>query len=602
MQGRDVNPASRLALGAILVLGLLVYWVGLAGPLLFDDSDNLRPVAAWLEGRTDWLSVVFGNTSGLFGRPVSMLSFVLNGALLGPGVWGLKLGNVLIHLANGALVFVLFRALIRCGALTRASDRSAAWLPLLGAALWLLHPLMVSTVLYVVQRMAMLSALFILLALIAYVHGRVVLDEGRRNRALLLLVAIVPLCTVLATLSKENGILAPALCAVIEWLVFQPARGVRRAWLSRAFIGAALVLPALVALVLTVLQVPAIVDGYANRPFTLIERLLTQPRVLWDYVGALVLPNGPHLGIYHDDYAVSHGLFDPATTALAILAWLGLIGVAWRLRRPIPGLAFGLGIFLVGHALESTVFPLLIYFEHRNYLPAVGLIWAMLAVATFAADAASPHMRNAARIFPAAACALVLVLAAATAARASVWRSHHAIMQQALEFHPDSRWLRQDLIAEAMGKRPPDFGAVRTHARHLFESADPSTRRLGAIELVLVDCTAGNAADPAQVDAAFAGRPEPLEPDLVAVFKLLGARLANSPCAGLSAGEAASKLVVLADRSMLDVRNTALQQLRFQAAKLYATGGQRGKALAQAELADHDDAQVSAFIAQMQIR
>jgi hypothetical protein len=166
------------------------------------------------------------------------------------------------------------------------------------------------------------------------------------------------------------------------------------------------------------------------------------------------------------------------------------------------------------------------------------------------------------------------VLAAATAARASVWRSHHAIMQQALEFHPDSRWLRQDLIAEAMGQRPPDFVAVRMHAEHLFASPDPSTRRLGAIELVLADCTAGDAADPAEVDAVFAGLPEPLEPDLVAVFGLLSRQLAAVPCDGLSAMQAADRLAALLDRSTFDADNPRLLEMRGLLQKLRAAANQ----------------------------
>jgi hypothetical protein len=564
------RSVPRRAFIVTLALTLLVYWIGLYGPLLFDDRPSLIPVAAWLEGRADWISVMFGNTSGLFGRPVSVASFMANGALSGAGVWGLKLGNVLIHLFNGALVFALFGVLIRCGALTRKADRSASWMPWLGASIWLLHPLMVSTVLYVVQRMAMLSALFTLAALLSYVHGRIALVEGRRQRALALLAIGVPLCTLLASLSKENGILAPALCAIVELFVFQPAQGKQRPWPSRAWIGLTLVLPAFAAIVLTLAQADVITVGYANRPFTLIERLLTQPRVLWDYVGALMLPNGPRLGIYHDDYVTSLGLFDPPTTALAIIAWIALLAAAWRVRREIPGLALGVGIFLVGQALESTVFALLMYFEHRNYLPAVGLVWAVLSVIAFGIDTLRQRTGQTSRLFAIAGCALVLVLTVATAARASVWRSKNAIMQQALVYHPNSRWLRQDLIAEAMGDQPPDFEAVHSHSAHLLASNDPSTRRLGAVERVLVDCVSGTTIEPAFVGAMFEGRPEPLEADLVAVFELLGQRISATPCSGLSADQMAENLDGMLNRSQLSPDNSAIRQLHSQVAQLRA--------------------------------
>lgn len=597
MADAAISLLRRCALPASIVLAALAYSFGLHGPLLFDDRSNLLPVAAWLEGRTDGFSVLFGNASGHFGRPVSVLSFMLNAALLGPGAWGLKLGNLLIHLVNGVLVFLLFQNLIHSDAPTR--DRSTkSWLPWLGASIWLLHPLLASTVLYVVQRMAMLSALFTLLALIAYVRGRMALVEGRRRNGIALLGVLVPLCTVLAALSKENGVLAPALCAVIELFAFQPTQGRRRAMLSRAFIAVALVLPMLIALGLTVAGHPSIVAGYENRAFSLTERLLTQPRALWSYVGALLLPSGPRMGIYHDDYLVSHGWLDPPTTIAAIVAWLAVLAAAWHWRKAIPGFALGVGLFLVGHALESTVFPLILYFEHRNYFPAVGLIWAVLSLAEFAASKARARLPNASPLLTAAACALVAVLALSTAARAGIWSSHHSIMQQALIHHPDSRWLRQDLIAQAMGMQPPDLAAVRLHADHLLASADSSTRRLGALERILVDCNAGADADPDVVHTAFDGRPEPIEADLLAVFILLGSRLQNDACPGLPSDAAATQLSALLDRSSLPQSSASLRALRFEAAKLYASANPAA-ALTQAELArmnDANDPQVAAFI------
>ena len=53
--------------------------------------------------------------------------------------------------------------------------------------------------------------------------------------------------------------------------------------------------------------------------------------------------------------------------------------LVWRWGRY---LAFGIAWFLVGHSIESTVFSLELYFEHRNYFPGVGLF--LLAGVLFA--------------------------------------------------------------------------------------------------------------------------------------------------------------------------------------------------------------------------
>ncbi|MBB6599997.1 hypothetical protein [Luteimonas sp. MC1825] len=579
----------RLILVMVVFLTATVYWPGLRGPLIFDDIQNLLPITQWLESERGWLSVVFGNDSGMFGRPISMASFVFNVAVLGPEVWSLKLGNLLLHLINGSLVYLLFAALLSQRAMARAPLADNRWLPVLGAAIWLLHPLLASTVLYVVQRMAMLSALFILLAMLAYVQARLALTAGQYRKAWTLL-ALVPLCTVLAALSKENGVLAPALCAVIELCVFAPRAGIRRPWPSRLVIALGLLAPALIAVVLTAIQYPAITVGYANRPFTLIERLLTQPRVLWDYIGSLLMPHGPRLGLYHDDYPISHGLFDPASTALAIAGWLLALLLAWRWRRRIPGLLLGLSFFLVGHALESSVFPLLMYFEHRNYLPAIGVIWALLSLAAYCVERLRPHVDQATRIFSIAAIALVLALSVATAGRALVWQSQSTLLAQAQQYHPDSRWLRVALIQRAMSQTPPAIDDARDSADRLLASRDPSTHRLGGVLKLMMECAAIGNAPLDLVHATFAGDPKPIEPDLLVAFESLSEGLISQPCTGLVPRSAAEQFAAMLDRSTLSRRHHAIWRLRLKAAKLNLAAGRSDEALRQAQMAWADGA------------
>jgi hypothetical protein len=579
------NNMQRLALVATFALTLTVYWIGLSGPLIFDDAQNLTPLAEWVQGTRGWASVVFGNTSGSFGRPVSMASFLLNAMWLGPDVWGFKLVNLLLHLVNGALVFALFNGFSRQEALIRDQPAGSRWLPWLAASVWMLHPLFVSTVLYVVQRMAMLSALFMLVAMLAYLHGRMAMVARDKRRAFVLLVLVMPIATVLATLSKENGILAPALCGVIELALFQPRAGARRQWPSRAFIGITLVAPALVAIALTASQSRWIVAGYANRPFTLLERLLTQPRVLWDYIGSLLLPYGPGLGLYHDDYPVSHGLLDPASTSLALAAWVGLLVAAVILRRRIPGLALGAGLFLVGHALESTVFPLLMYFEHRNYLPAIGAIWAVISLAAFAASALKRHMHQPRLVFGLAAGALVLVLAMATAARAGIWQSQRTILAQALKYHPQSAWLRMDLASQAMHQHPSRWDEARNHVDALQSSPDASTRRLASVARLVVDCAAGTAPQQSNIAEAFQGPPVAIQANLLVAYENLSEGVMKQPCPDFPPLEMAGLLSTMLDHDPLPAWDRNISRLRLKAAKLYLTSGHGDEALAEARMA-----------------
>jgi hypothetical protein len=574
-----------LALIGVLTVTAVVYWPGLSGPFLFDDGPNLRPLNDWLTGHTGWLSVVLENRSGLFGRPISMATFVANVAMLGASPWALKLGNLLIHLINGILVYGLFAALLQRGALLRDADRDSRWIACLGASIWLLHPLLVSTVLYVVQRMAMLSTLFTLLTLLAYLYGRTAWQEQRKRSAVVLLGLGVPLCTMLAVLSKENGALAPALCAIVELIVFRPTAGVRRSIWSSAFIVLTLVLPAFTAVVLMLMQSPFITAGYSDRAFSLTERLLTEARVLWDYVFAIVLPGGQHLGFYHDDFPISRGLFTPTTTVLAICGWLAAMAAAWRLRDKVPGLALGLGIFLIGQALESSVFPLMIYFEHRNYLPAIGIIWAALSMLAAAARQISPMMRQTTPVFSAAALMLVSALIVGTSTRATVWASERGIITEALQFHPSSTDARLHSILWALYQDPPAIITARRDADWLRQSASPNARRIGTVTRVLIDCRADGKADPMLVQQMFSGHAGPYEQNLIQSFELLSDAIAERQCMGLSPAQMADGLSRMLDRWEQETGTPANWRLRLRTANLYMAADRNPDAIEQAKMA-----------------
>lgn len=367
-------PLATL-LGLLLALTAALYWPGLAGPLLLDDVENLAPLQQLDRDPANWRYAVFSNESGRLGRPVSMATFVLDWLNTSGSTWHLKRTNLLIHLLCGTLVFLLTGKLL---SLTAASRRAAWPLALWVTAAWLLTPLYASTVLYVVQRMAQLATVFVLGGLLCYVWGRVHLIEGRHRTGTLLLASAFVVFWPLAALSKENGALLPLLTFLVEWYFFANY-GFRRQ--NRSFLLAhGILCLAIIAAVLAsgILTPEGVLNGYAHRSFTLAERVLTELRILWDYALGLLVPQPGAFGIYHDDYLVSRGLLDPPMTLVALAAWIIAVMLALRARSS-PALApagFGLLFFLGAHSLESTVIPLELYFEHRNYLPGYGLFLA----------------------------------------------------------------------------------------------------------------------------------------------------------------------------------------------------------------------------------
>jgi hypothetical protein len=304
---------------------------------------------------------------------------------------------------------------------------------LVAAALWLLHPLHVSTVLYVVQRMAQLSSLFTLLGLLVYCRCRLRWAAAGAETGELIAAALwLALITVMATLAKENGALLPWLIAVVEVVLF------RGAWAGRdrvalARLGwAVLLLP--VILVASVLLVsPELISGrYGGRDFTLEERVLTQARMLWQYLGWILLPNITSMGFFHDDIPLSRGLLTPLTTLLSLLAWGALGIVAFVLRGRYPMLLFALLFFLVGHAMESTVLPLEMVFEHRNYLPAAG-VCLLAAMALFQLAGKIRLLRP--RVFLLIAFTVLLVQ---LMLRAQAWSDELSLARFNVVNHPES--------------------------------------------------------------------------------------------------------------------------------------------------------------------
>lgn len=567
---------------SIMALTAAVYWPGLDGPLHFDDLANLAPIQSWQDGELAWQDVVLGNRSGVLGRPVSMLSFLFTASVGTDFAWQLKFHNLLLHLCIGLLVFLLALSMARR---QNESIERAARMALAVAAIWLLHPMFVSTVLYAVQRMAMLSALFMFAAMLAYFQGRLCLERGQRRHGTLLILLVVPVLTLLAAFSKENGLLAFLLCGIIEWVYFHPERGRRRPTAVQIFLVGAVYLPLASALIMLILTPDFFLSGYQNRHFTVVERLLTQSRVLLDYAGGLLLPQAPSFSLYRDDFSISTGLITPWTTVVSLAGWLLTVGFAVALRKRIPGFAAGIGIFLVGHAMESGIFPLLIYFEHRNYLPGFGLFWAIASLVMFFVPRVSVRMDNPVLLMRFAILGLALVLAGSTISRSLVWRSADSIVEQSLKHYPDSRFARMEMANLLMNRTPPETELARSHYEHLRQLPRLSTRFIGSLGLIAVDCFSDQVVDGSDVERTFITQLESIEADVLKALLSLSDIVTSQPCNGLSAKEFASHIEGLLDSVHLPPNTKSIWRLRFRAARLYHHDGLFSEALEQAELA-----------------
>ncbi|MCR4298185.1 MAG: hypothetical protein NUV75_05455, partial [Gallionella sp.] len=366
-----VHPVIKRLMPPALIalLALLLYFPGLGGSFLLDDFANIIENPALHIGTLSFSSLweaAFSSNAGPLRRPVAMLSFALNFHFDGLSPVYYKAVNISIHLATAIALFFLTEALLRRLAvdeITSPKSLSQRQLAALITVLWALHPLHVSTVLYVVQRMTELAALFSAIGVLLYVRGREMLIAGKPRYGIMLVALGAIGCGMLAALSKENGALLPVLLLIVEMLFF---RGTR----NQPFTKLVLVLLALqTAAILAYLLYAWVGPSNPIRDFTPTERLLTETRILFSYAGQILVPRIDQMSLLDENTAVSRGLLAPLSTAAAVIAMLALIsGSLWAAcKNKATPFVFGIGWFLAGHLLESTVIPLKLRFEHRNY-------------------------------------------------------------------------------------------------------------------------------------------------------------------------------------------------------------------------------------------
>jgi hypothetical protein len=370
---------QRAALRSLLIvlcacaLVAAAYWPGTNGPFIFDDAANLPALGSQgpIHDGAAFMRYITGGKGDPTGRPVALLTFLANAQDWPASPLAFKLTNLGIHLLNGVL---LWTVLLRLGSSYGYGEQRRQFAATLASLLWLAHPLFVSTVLYVIQREAMLPATFCLLAMHCWLNGRERLLEGQRHGIAWIVIGVGGF-TLLATLSKANGLLVPLLILIAE-ATMPPVEGdhvrrYRRAW-QCTLLPMACVVASFIAwdAIRAIGSAPIALRGWS--PY---QRLLTEPSILLDYFAQLWFVRPVDGGVFHDDYPVALGLMTPWYVVPSILLWILAALGAWTLRRRVPAMALATLFFLGGHLLESTSIPLELYFEHRNYLPSLPMFW-----------------------------------------------------------------------------------------------------------------------------------------------------------------------------------------------------------------------------------
>lgn len=433
-----------LLLALAFVATAAVYWQGLSGSWLFDDYPNIVDNHGVQPTHADLASLVnaaLSSPASEFKRPLASLSFALNYLASGLNPFGWKLTNLIIHLLNGLLMFMLARLLI--AAADADASRTGVMAALI-AACWMLLPINLTGVLYVVQREESMANLFVLAGLIGYVAARCRMlaqttllsttrFEGRRWRAFWLCALSIILPTAIGTLAKETAVMLPFYALLVEWALFR-FHTTRRTTPDRRIIALFALVLALPMIVGLAWLLPHVLNPatWATRDFTLGTRLLSEARVVIGYITDTVLPTPQALSFYHDNFRVSTGLFAPWTTFASIVTLMALVALAVWLRPRHPLVALGIALFLGCQILTGTILPLELVYEHRNYFASFGL---MLAVVPLLVARAGQPMLLPRRVLLGS---LLLLWGGQTAMTAASWGNPLLLAESLAARAPDS--------------------------------------------------------------------------------------------------------------------------------------------------------------------
>jgi protein O-mannosyl-transferase len=357
-----------------VLLVILLYGHTLNSPWQLDDYQNIVQNPNIQMSRIDLSSIKNSFYAAppsykRLDRPIAFFSFALNWWWDKDNVTGYHVVNITIHLLTSFILFCTILLLFQTPNGKAIGQDDVYPVALLSATLWLIHPIQIQAVTYIVQRMAELAAFFSIVGIYCYVKARLTKKTLQKTVCFV----VCGIAFLLGVGSKSNAFLLPFSLILIEFTFFQDLKRKRtRNQAALVFGGCVVVIVTAGVILFMNGRVSSIIDGYGIRPFTIWERLMTQPRVLFFYLSQIFYPVASRFSVVHD-VITSTSLANPWTTLPSILAILGGVSFAlWGLtRRPI--LSFGILFFLGNHLIESSIIPLEMIFEHRNYLPSLFL-------------------------------------------------------------------------------------------------------------------------------------------------------------------------------------------------------------------------------------
>ncbi len=442
------------------VLGLLAYSNTFTVPFQFDDDGYIvnNPVirsfhyflhpseVASLQEQSP-TAFPIGLRSAFMTRFLGYFSLALNYRLHGLSVAGYHIVNLLLHIINGFLVYLIlvntFKTELFSNRAAATGSSSREVIALLVSLLFVCHPIQTHAVTYITSRFVLLAAFFFLFSLYLYISSTISASNGKRR----VLYAASLVSAVAAMVTKEFTFTLPIVITLYDLVFLSRSKPER--------------IKALVPFSLTLFIIPALIFIQQGKnqsldntmrvitaaDFSQISRIdyfLTQFSVIITYIRLLFFP--VHQSIDHE-VPVYHSLlqlpvFASFSVLLALIVMAGYLCFISDKAKKHPALkvmSFGILWFFITLSIESSVIPLGEFIaEYRVYLPSIGMILAFVSLVFFIAEQSprAAHLNRA--VIPVFGALALVVLPVATYERNTVWKDEITLWEDAVKNSPAS--------------------------------------------------------------------------------------------------------------------------------------------------------------------
>lgn len=407
--GLNATPAA-LIFGALLVVATVMVYAQVAGYgfITMDDglyvSHNHHVLAGLTAEGIRW---AFTTTNTGNWHPLTWISLMADSQISGPSPAGYHVTNLILHILNALLVFFLFQKL------TGSAGRS-----ILVAALFALHPLHVESVAWISERKDVLSTLFWLLGIWAYLLYCRKPTAGRY--------VAVACAFVMGLMAKPMLVSFPFTLLLLDiWPLRRVSAGNRavRTFARLALEKAPLFIIASVSGILAfwAQRTASAVAALDQLPFHL--RVANALLSYMAYLGKLLWP--ANLALF---YPYSADLLESWVLAACLIAFAGMTVYAMRAFSSRPYLTFGwlwyvitllpvIGLVQIGSQALA---------DRYSYVPSLGIftliVWGTSDLLSRIRDAHPAATWCWSWGPPASACGLMLILAVLAYRQAQFWK------------------------------------------------------------------------------------------------------------------------------------------------------------------------------------